>query len=174
MLLNIGERRRFVYRIAVLTDLKHEGEHYAKVINDYCINQKLFPLLETYQNQEVFFKEIQTHVPDIVLLVLPGVDGLNAAEHLRSLFPGCGIIWCSNLDFSLHAFRLRVEYFFLEPVRDDEIQEGLRAWFRLKKQSFKQYNFRRKMNEEKNFIPCNDSINDHYDIWRQPDCRICR
>lgn len=74
-----------MYRIAVLTDLKHEGEHYAKVINDYCINQKLFPLLETYQNQEVFFKEIQTHVPDIVLLVLPGVDGLNAAEHLRSL-----------------------------------------------------------------------------------------
>ena len=133
MLLNIGERRRFVYRIAVLTDLKHEGEHYAKVINDYCINQKLFPLLETYQNQEVFFKEIQTHVPDIVLLVLPGIDGLNAAEHLPSLFPGCGIIWCSNLDFSLHAFRLRVEYFFLEPVRDDEIQEGLRAWFRLKK-----------------------------------------
>ncbi len=50
-----------MYRIAVLTDLKHEGEHYAKVINDYCINQKLFPLLETYQNQEVFFKEIQTH-----------------------------------------------------------------------------------------------------------------
>ena len=30
------------------------------------------------------------------------------------------------------------------------------------------------MNEEKNFIPCNDSINDNYDIWRQPDCRICR
>ena len=30
------------------------------------------------------------------------------------------------------------------------------------------------MNEEKNFIPCNDSINDHYDIWRQPDCRICQ
>ena len=71
-----------MYRIAVLTDLKHEAEHYAKVINDYCINQKLFPLLETYQNQEVFFKEIQTHVPD---------------------------------------------------MRDDEIQEGLRAWFRLKK-----------------------------------------
>ena len=52
-----------MYRIAVLTDLKHEGEHYAKVINDYCINQKLFPLLETYQNQEVFLKRYQTHVP---------------------------------------------------------------------------------------------------------------
>ena len=126
-----------MYRIAVLTDLKHEGEHYAKVINDYCINQKLFPLLETYQNQEVFFKEIQSNVPDIVLLVLPGVDGLNAAEHLHSLFPECGIIWCSDLDFSLHAFRLRVEYFFMEPVNELKIQEGLKSWFRSEKRSFK-------------------------------------
>ena len=126
-----------MYRIAVLTDLKHEGEYYAKVINDYCINQKLFPLLETYQNQEVFFKEIQSNVPDIVLLVLPGVDGLNAAEHLHSLFPECGIIWCSDLDFSLHAFRLRVEYFFMEPVNELKIQEGLKAWFRSEKRSFK-------------------------------------
>ena len=126
-----------MYRIAVLTDLKHEAEHYAKVINDYCINHKLFPLLETYQNQEVFFKEIQSNVPDIVLLVLPGVDGLNAAEHLHSLFPECGIIWCSDLDFSLHAFRLRVEYFFMEPVNELKIQEGLKAWFRSEKRSFK-------------------------------------
>ena len=132
-----------MYRIAVLTDHEHEGENYAKIITDYCIDQKLFPLLETYQDQEAFFKKIQTNIPDVVLLVLPGVDGLNAAEHLRSLFPGCGIIWCSDLDFSLHAFRLRIEYFFLEPVGKYKIQEGLRAWFRSKKQSFKYQQFRR-------------------------------
>ena len=126
-----------MYRIGVLTDTKKNGETYAKIISDYCITQKLFPLLETYQNQEVFFKEIQSNVPDIVLLVLPGVDGLNAAEHLHSLFPECGIIWCSDLDFSLHAFRLRVEYFFMEPVNELKIQEGLKAWFRSKKESFK-------------------------------------
>ena len=126
-----------MYRIGVLTDKKKNGETYAKTISDYCITQKLFPLLETYQNQEVFFKEIQSNVPDIVLLVLPGVDGLNAAEHLHSLFPECGIIWCSDLDFSLHAFRLRVEYFFMEPVNELKIQEGLKAWFRSEKRSFK-------------------------------------
>lgn len=126
-----------MYRIRVLTDKKKNGETYAKMISDYCITQKLFPLLETYQNQEVFFKEIQSNVPDIVLLVLPGVDGLNAAEHLHSLFPECGIIWCSDLDFSLHAFRLRVEYFFMEPVNELKIQEGLKAWFRSEKRSFK-------------------------------------
>ena len=126
-----------MYRIGVLIDKKKNGETYAKMISDYCITQKLFPLLETYQNQEVFFKEIQSNVPDIVLLVLPGVDGLNAAEHLHSLFPECGIIWCSDLDFSLHAFRLRVEYFFMEPVNELKIQEGLKAWFRSKKEAFK-------------------------------------
>ena len=126
-----------MYRIGVLTDKKKNWETYAKMISDYCITQKLFPLLETYQNQEVFFKEIQSNVPDIVLLVLPGVDGLNAAEHLHSLFPECGIIWCSDLDFSLHAFRLRVEYFFMEPVNELKIQEGLKAWFRSEKRSFK-------------------------------------
>ena len=126
-----------MYRIGVLTDKKKNGETYSKMISDYCITQKLFPLLETYQDQEIFFKKIQTNIPDVVLLVLPGVDGLNAAEHLRSLFPGCGIIWCSDLDFSLHAFRLRIEYFFLEPVNELKIQEGLKAWFRSEKQSFK-------------------------------------
>ena len=125
-----------MYRIGVLTDKKKNGETYAKMISDYCITQKLFPLLETYQNQEVFFKEIQSNVPDIVLLVLPGVDGLNAAEHLHSLFPECGIIWCSDLDFSLHAFRLRVEYFFMEPVNEHQNPGGTQSLVQIRKTIF--------------------------------------
>ena len=68
-------------------------------------------------------------VPAVVLLALPGVSGLNAAEHLRSLYPKCGIIWCSDLDFSLHAFRMRIEYFFMKPVEEQKIKEGLSIWF---------------------------------------------
>lgn len=45
-----------MYRIAVLTDLKHEGEHYAKVINDYCINQKLFHYLKLIRIRKFFLK----------------------------------------------------------------------------------------------------------------------
>ena len=92
------------------------------------MEKEIVPLIEIYQNQEVFFKQIQRRVPSMVFLSLPGVDGLNAAEHLRSLYPRCGIIWCSDLDFSLHAFRLRVEYFFMKPVEHEKIQEGLKAW----------------------------------------------
>ena len=61
------------------------------------------------------------------------VSGLNAAEHLRSLYSKCGIIWCSDLDFSLHAFRMRIEYFFMKPVEEQKIKEGLSVWFERRK-----------------------------------------
>ena len=48
---------------------------------------------------------------------------------LRSLHPKCKMIWCSDLDFSLHAFKLRVEYFFMEPVEEQKLWEGLTACF---------------------------------------------
>ena len=126
-----------MYSIAVLTKEEQEGLIYRKYILDYCTGKGIFPLVELYQSQEKFFEQTRNTIPDLVFLTLPGVAGLNAAEHLRSLYSGCGIIWCSDLDFSLHAFRLRVEYFFMEPVNELKIQEGLKAWFRSEKRSFK-------------------------------------
>ena len=119
-----------MYCIAVLAVNEKEGQDYAKYIIDYCTERSIFPLVELYQNQESFFEQIQKTVPAVVLLALPGVSGLNAAEHLRSLYPGCGVIWCSDLDFSLHAFRLRVEYFFMEPVDEQKVREGFSVWLR--------------------------------------------
>ena len=101
------KRRDVVYCIAILTDQKQEGQKCSEYIRNYCTEKKVFPLIEIYQDQEQFFEWTRKTVPAVVLLALPGVSGLNAAEHLRSLYPKCGIIWCSDLDFSLHAFRMR-------------------------------------------------------------------
>ena len=54
-------------------------------------------------------------------------------QNLRSLYPKCGIIWCSDLDFSLHAFRMRIEYFFMKPVEEQKIKEGLSIWLECRK-----------------------------------------
>ncbi len=35
---------------------------------------------------------------------LPGVAGLNTAEHLRFLYPGCGLFWCSDMDLALVVY----------------------------------------------------------------------
>ena len=124
-----------MYSIAVLTKEEQEGRIYRKYILDYCTEKGIFPLVELYQSQEKFFEQTRNRVPDLVFLTLPGVAGLNAAEHLRSLYSGCGIIWCSDLDFSLHAFRLRIEYFFMEPVEEEKFREGLSIWLERRKKS---------------------------------------
>ena len=100
-----------MYCIAILTDQEQEGQNCAEYIRNYCTEKKVLPSIEIYQDQEQFFGRIRKTVPAVVFLALPGVSGLNAAEHLRSLYPKCGIIWCSDLDFSLHAFRMQIEYF---------------------------------------------------------------
>ena len=117
-----------MYYIAVLTEQTKAGQNYIKQITRFCMEKGLFPQIELYRDQEQFFEQIQKKIPTSVLLALHGVAGLNAAEHLRSLYPECGIIWCSDLDFSLHAFRLRIEYFLLEPVSEEELREGLSVW----------------------------------------------
>lgn len=132
-----------MYYIAVLTEQTKAGQNYIKQITHFCMEKGLFPQIELYRDQEQFFEQIQGKIPTSVLLALHGVAGLNAAEHLRLLYPECGIIWCSDLDFSLHAFRLRIEYFLLEPVSEEELREGLSVW--LDRRKTKRAGTRRRM-----------------------------
>ena len=118
-----------MYRIAVVADEESIGRNYETQITRFCTERGVFPQIELHTNQELFFERIQTVKPTSVVLALSGVAGLNAAEHLRSLCPNCGVIWCSDLDFSLQAFRLRVDYFLMEPITIERLREGLSVWF---------------------------------------------
>ena len=94
----------------------------------FCKEKGRFPRIEPYRNQESFFNAVLTAAFSHAVIALPGVAGLNAVEHLRALCPACRIIWCSDLDFSLHAFRLRVDYFLLGPVTEEGFRRGLLVW----------------------------------------------
>lgn len=118
-----------MYRIAVVADEESVGRNYETQITRFCTERGVFPQIELHTNQELFFERIQTVKPTSVVLALSGVAGLNAAEHLWSLCPNCGVIWCSDLDFSLQAFRLRVDYFLMEPITIERLREGLSVWF---------------------------------------------
>ena len=119
-------------RIAVLTEQETQGIHIEEQISRFCKRKGLFPRIEPYQDQEDFFKTVPRAAFGYAVIALPGVAGLNAVEHLRSLCPACRIIWCSDLDFSLHAFRLRVDYFLLEPVTEESFRQGLCVWLEYK------------------------------------------
>ena len=117
-----------MHRIAVLTEQETRGAQMEEQIARFCKEKGRFPRIEPYQHQESFFSAVLTAAFSHAVIALPGVAGLNAVEHLRALCPACRIIWCSDLDFSLHAFRLRVDYFLLEPVTEEGFRQGLLAW----------------------------------------------
>lgn len=114
-----------MYRIAVLAEKEPDRQTYAQLIARHCSGVGLFPQIAQYAGQEAFFEKLPDFSPTGAVVALPGVAGLNAVEHLRSLLPTCRIIWCSDLDFSLQAFRLRVEYFILAPVTKEALEQGL-------------------------------------------------
>ena len=118
-----------MYHIAVLTNSETQEAFYIEQLSRFCFERGLFPKMDCYRGQELFFDVARVNAPTCTVIALPGVEGLNAVEHLRTLFPETRIIWCSDLDFSLHAFRLRVEYFFKEPIEDEMFEEGLTVWY---------------------------------------------
>lgn len=119
-----------MYHIAILADNNNLGRQLAKWTKHFCTGQDLYPVVELFTDIELFFKAIKKVKPGGVIVALYGVAGLNASEHLRSLCPDCGLIWCSDLDFSLQAYRLRAEYFIKAPPTDAEIFEGLSLWIK--------------------------------------------
>ena len=117
-----------MHRIAVLAEKETLCPRIAQEIARFCGERGLFPRIAQYQDQEGFFEEVRHAAPSNAVIALSGVDGLNAAEHLRALQPGCRIIWCSDLDFSLQAFRLRADDFMLAPVTPERLRQGLALW----------------------------------------------
>lgn len=124
-----------MYRIAVLTNSESQEAFFTEQVVQFCAERGRYPVFKAFCDQEQFFESARKTSPTNAVIALPGVNGLNAVEHLRALLPETRIIWCSELDFSLHAFRLRVDYFLLEPVTEEAFRQGLCVWFEEKKPS---------------------------------------
>ena len=114
-----------MYRISILTDNQKYKHNLFSFTKRFCADHGLFPVIEIYEDSEFFFCKAKKVAPSIVIVALSGVAGLNAIERLRSLCPDCGLIWCSDVDFSLQAYRLRAEYFFKAPPTKAELCGGL-------------------------------------------------
>ena len=76
-----------MYHIAVLTNSETQEAFYIEQLSRFCFERGLFPKMDCYRGQELFFDVARVNAPTSTVIALPGVEGLNAVEHLRTLFP---------------------------------------------------------------------------------------
>ena len=75
-----------MYRIAVLTSSETQEAFYIEQLSRFCFERGLFPKMDCYRGQELFFDVARVNAPTCTVIALPGVEGLNAVEHLRNAF----------------------------------------------------------------------------------------
>ena len=119
-----------MYHILILADNANLGHQLVEWTKNYCEKQGIFPLIEQYEDSENFYNTLRNSKPSGVIVALYGVAGLNASERILSLCPKCRLIWCSDLDFSLHAYRLRADYFIKTPPTNEELCVGLSVFMK--------------------------------------------
>jgi len=96
---------------------------------DACAGWGLFSEITAPEDTKAYLRDPPPRPPRLVILALPGVDGLNSAQELRALCPDTGLIWCCDLDFSLQAYRLEADYFFLmESLSREMLKTSLDRW----------------------------------------------
>ena len=87
-----------MYHIAVLTKSETQETFYREQLSRFCAERGLFPRVDCYRGQEVFFEVARKNAPTNAVISLPGVDA-ECSGAPAGAFPGTRIIWCSELDF---------------------------------------------------------------------------
>ena len=70
---------------------------------------------------------VKQSLPDVVIVAQNSVDGLNTITSARLL--SRKIIWFSDLDFGVQAYRLCVPYFSTKPVTYQKMEQALTRFF---------------------------------------------
>lgn len=66
-----------------------------------------------------------------LVVVLNGVEGLEAVRQFRVDVPDLPLLWISDEDYSLFGYQYRVNSFLCKPVSDTELREAVTGCLRL-------------------------------------------
>ncbi len=93
------------------------------------------------ENGQEAIRLITEQKPDIVLLDIrmPGMDGLEVANHLTRMRPAPAIIFCTAYDeYAIKAFQHHAVGYLLKPARTEELEHALGSCQRLSQAQLKE------------------------------------
>lgn len=92
-------------------------------IYDYYKDKEIAIYIRCCKEWHELIELIKKEEPDIVIVAQNGVEGLDIITGMKILSEK--IIWFSDLDFGLQAYRLCVAYFNMKPIIYEKVAHAL-------------------------------------------------
>ncbi|MFQ8705871.1 MAG: hypothetical protein ACLR9T_07380 [Thomasclavelia sp.] len=102
---------------------KNESDLIEKYIYEYYKNKKITIFLKFCKDWQELRELLKREEPDVVIIAQNGVEGLDIITGMKII--SGKLIWFSDLDFGLQAYRLCVSYFNMKPVSYDKVAYAL-------------------------------------------------
>lgn len=106
-------------RIAICDDDERELEQFQELIKEYQASREISVDCRFFHNSMDFICEIEGGEYDLILLdvLMPGINGVQAARELRELDKNVKIIFVSSSpEFALESYSVGAYYYFIKPV----------------------------------------------------------
>lgn len=107
----------------IVDDNKAERQQLLNYVQRYCAQKGLLAETALCADWPALFQKVKQNEPDIVIIAQNGVAGLDTITSVNLLTNR--IIWFSDLDFGLQAYRLCIAYFCQKPLTYPKIERAL-------------------------------------------------
>lgn len=117
--------RTDIIRVLLVNDQTDILHLWQRILNRYADLQ----CVATATDGRAALDESQRYTPDVVLMdiMMPGMDGLEATQHLRASRPDLSIIlYSAHIGMSEKALRVGADEFVLMPVAPDRLIDIIR------------------------------------------------
>jgi len=117
-------------KILIVDDEPLARQRLAALVHETGIGQVVAEL----SNGKDIIRVVEIYRPDVVLLDIrmPGVDGMQAARQIETLYPTPAIIFTTAFgDRAMEAFDRQAADYLLKPIRRDRLEKALRRAYTL-------------------------------------------
>ena len=110
-------------KIMICDELDRERDQIIQDVRRWCDERSQPALIEFCRGWPELADKLKQGGYDLVIVSQEGVKGLDLITSARPLLDR--IIWFSDLDFALQAYRLCVSYFAMTPVTGLKVERAL-------------------------------------------------
>lgn len=112
-----------MWNIVICNDNETEQKQLLEYVQRWCSQNDRTASVEICSDWAELYEKLSHTEPDIIIVAQDGVTGLDTIT--SSHFPPSKIIWFSDLDFAIQAYRLCISWFGKKPATYPMIDKAL-------------------------------------------------